>query len=82
MVVVSNFTPVPRRTYRLGVPYGGAWREMLNSDSELYGGSNVGNAGLVVADGKPWGDQPQSLLLTLPPLGTVYLEPTAEGPNA
>ncbi len=75
VVVVANFTPVARLGYRVGVPSGGTWHEILNSDAALYGGSNVGNAGLAVADELPWSNQPYSLGLTLPPLGTVYLKP-------
>jgi 1,4-alpha-glucan branching enzyme len=73
VLVACNFTPVPRYGYRLGVPVSGHWREALNSDAALYGGSNLGNAGGVWADGGPSHDQPHSLLLTLPPLSTVIL---------
>jgi 1,4-alpha-glucan branching enzyme len=72
-VVVCNFTPVPRHGYRLGVPYGGKWQEVLNSDAALYGGSNMGNGGTVWADGEPSHEQPCSLALTLPPLSTLIL---------
>ena len=75
VAVACNFTPVPRRGYRIGVPFAGRWREILNSDSALYGGSNVGNAGAVEAAARPWGGQPYSVDLTLPPLGAVYLRP-------
>jgi 1,4-alpha-glucan branching enzyme len=75
LVVVSNFTPVPRYGYRVGVPTGGPWREILNTDSSLYEGGNVGNAGQVWAEDEPWGSQPHSLCLTLPPLGAIYLRP-------
>ena len=73
VLVVCNFTPVPRYGYRLGVPQGGAWREVLNTDAGVYGGSNVGNAGIVAADGNPSHGLPASLLLTLPPLATLIL---------
>jgi 1,4-alpha-glucan branching enzyme len=72
-LVVCNFTPVPRYAYRLGVPQGGAWREVLNTDAAVYGGSNVGNGGGVQADDAPSHDLPASLLLTLPPLATIVL---------
>ncbi len=75
MVVVCNFTPVPRSGYRVGVPTGGQWREILNTDSSLYAGSNVGNGGMVWAQDEPWAGQPHSVCLTLPPLGAVYLRP-------
>ncbi len=78
VVVVSSFTPVPRLGYRVGVPFGGPWRELLNSDSELYGGSNVGNAGLVMAEEVPWSNQPHRVTLNIPPLGTLYLKPGGE----
>jgi 1,4-alpha-glucan branching enzyme len=77
VVVVLNFTPVPRETYRLGVPKAGVYRERLNSDSSFFGGSNVGNAGAVVAEPKPWMGHPWSLSLTLPPLAGLIL--IAEG---
>jgi len=72
---VSNFTPVPRQKYRLGVPRLGFWREVLNSDSAIYGGSNMGNAGGVEATVRPWHGLPCSVELTIPPLATVYLKP-------
>ena len=75
VVVVSNFTPVARYGYRVGVPTGGPWREVLNTDSSLYGGGNVGNAGQVWAADEGWAGKPHSLSLTLPPLGVIYLQP-------
>jgi 1,4-alpha-glucan branching enzyme len=67
---------VPRFGYGVGVPSGGVWREILNTDSGLYGGSNIGNAGFVAAADTPMHNQPNSLTLTLPPLATIIL--TAE----
>ena len=75
VVCACNFTPVPREKYRMGVPRGGYYRELLNSDSDLYGGSNMGNGGGVQADPIPWHDQPSSLLVTLPPLSVVFFKP-------
>ncbi len=75
LLVVCNFVPVVHVEYRLGVPQRGAWRELLNSDSEHYGGSNTGNAGVVATDEIPHHGHPQSLRLTLPPLAAVILEP-------
>jgi 1,4-alpha-glucan branching enzyme len=72
VLVVSNFTPVPRYRYRIGVPRGGRWREALNTDAAPYAGSNLGNAGGVVADARSVHDQPCSLELTLPPLATLF----------
>ena len=74
LVVVANFTPVPREGYRVGVPLPGFYRELLNSDSALYGGSNTGNARGVPAEPMPWQDQPYSAMLTIPPLGIIFLK--------
>jgi 1,4-alpha-glucan branching enzyme len=77
VVVACNMTPVVRSDYRVGVPFGGRWREILNSDSEIYGGSNVGNGGHLNALDESWHDRPTSLRLTLPPLAAVILAPEA-----
>ncbi len=74
VIAVSHFTPLVREAYRLGVPYSGAYQEILNTDSALYAGSNVGNMGLVLADDKPWHGQPYSIAITLPPLATVMFK--------
>ena len=71
-VVVVNFTPQVLRDYRVRVPFAGTWREVLNSDAELYGGSNVGNAGAVYTF--PTHDSPE-LRLVVPPLAAIYLVP-------
>jgi 1,4-alpha-glucan branching enzyme len=73
-VVILNFTPVPRHGYRVGVPRPGRYREVLNSDSRYYGGSDVGNA---VADTEPTPcmGQPCSIVVTLPPLAGIVLVP-------
>ncbi len=76
-VVVMNFTPVPRRDYRLGIPYPGLYREAFNSDSSLYAGSNLGNAGMVEAEALPWMGRPYSISISLPPLGAVVFIPNA-----
>ena len=73
-VAVVNFTPVPRPGYLVGVPDGGWYRELLNSDLAIYGGSNVGNGGGVRADGPPAHGFPVSLRVTLPPLGFLLLK--------
>jgi 1,4-alpha-glucan branching enzyme len=75
VLVVCNLTPVVRHGYRVGVPEGGAWRELCNTDSRHYGGSDLGNAGRVQADAQPGHGQPCSLELLLPPLATVFLRP-------
>jgi 1,4-alpha-glucan branching enzyme len=71
VLVCCNFTPVPRQGYRFGVPEGGLYDEVLNTDSALYGGSNVGNAGCVMADPVPAHGRAHSVAVTLPPLGVV-----------
>jgi 1,4-alpha-glucan branching enzyme len=73
VLVACNMTPVPRHGHRIGVPRAGAWREILNSDSAFYGGSNVGNAGAVQATSVASHGQQQSLELMLPPLSTIFL---------
>jgi len=75
MAGVFNFTPVVREGLRIGVPRDGHYAEVLNSDSDLYGGSNVGNLGGVTAESRPWMDRPCSVSLTLPPLAGVLLRP-------
>jgi 1,4-alpha-glucan branching enzyme len=75
VLVVGNFTPVPRVGYRLGVPFGGYWRELLNSDGREYGGSGMGNMGGVQAEAIAAHGRPYSLNLTLPPLAIVFLKP-------
>jgi 1,4-alpha-glucan branching enzyme len=71
VVVVANFTPVTRTGYRIGVPRAGYWKEILNSDAEIYGGSGVGNCGGLPSEPHPFRDHPQSLVVTAPPLGVV-----------
>jgi 1,4-alpha-glucan branching enzyme len=73
-VMVTNFTPVPRQGYRIGVPAAGRYAEILNSDSEIYGGSNVGNAGGVEAEAHPMHGFDYSISLAVPPLGSVLLK--------
>ncbi|HSF10692.1 MAG TPA: 1,4-alpha-glucan branching protein GlgB [Nitrospirales bacterium] len=75
VVCALNLTPVPREAYRMGVPTAGYYRELLNSDSEVYGGSNMGNAGGVQAEDMPWHGQPFSVVITLPPLAAVFFKP-------
>jgi len=75
ILVVCNFTPVPRYNYRVGVPRGGRWRELLNSDAEYYGGSGMGNQGGAEAQPMPYEDFGQSLSLTVPPLAVLFFKP-------
>jgi 1,4-alpha-glucan branching enzyme len=74
LLLVCNFTPVPRYNYRVGVPQGGRWEEVLNSDAPLYGGSGQGNMGGVRAAPVPWHGRSYLLNLTLPPLGVIALK--------
>jgi len=69
---VFNFTPVPRTTYRLGVPSLGYYREIFNSDAADFGGGNVVNGGGVMSENVPWMGQPCSIVITLPPLAAVW----------
>jgi 1,4-alpha-glucan branching enzyme len=75
MLVACNFTPVPRPSYRLGVPVAGRWREVLNSDAAGYGGSGMGNLGGVDTFPVPSHGHPYSIELILPPMAVLYLEP-------
>ena len=77
MLVVSNFTPVRREGYRVGVPEPGLWSERLNTDSHHYAGGNVGNLGAVATEPRPMHGHAQSLRLTLPPMSTLYLQVVA-----
>jgi 1,4-alpha-glucan branching enzyme len=74
VVVALNFTPVPRYGYRIGLPRPGRYEEILNTDSVYYGGSNVGNAGVIVAEALPWMGLGCSAAVTLPPLAGIILE--------
>jgi 1,4-alpha-glucan branching enzyme len=76
LVVVCNFTPVPHEGYRLGVPAQRFYAEILNSDSDVYWGSNMGNRGGFESEPTPWQGQPYSLELTLPPLAVCVFKPT------
>ena len=73
VAVVSNFTPVPLDSYRIGLPLSGRWEEILNTDAGRYGGSNLGNLGGVMAKAEPSHGLPASAEVVLPPLATVFL---------
>jgi 1,4-alpha-glucan branching enzyme len=75
VIAVCNFTPVPRDVYRVGVPKAGFYREIMNTDSRFYEGSDVGNDGGVNAEPIPWNDRPYSIKLKLPPLAVMYFKP-------
>ncbi|MGH9125415.1 MAG: 1,4-alpha-glucan branching protein GlgB [Acidimicrobiales bacterium] len=75
LACIANLTPVPHDGYRIGLPMAGRWREVLNTDSEFFGGSGMGNGGEVVATPTSWHGLPASVELTLPPLSVLWLEP-------
>ncbi len=75
VVCVANFSAVPHEGYRVGLPSGGTWHEVLNTDADSYTGSGVGNLGSVTASEGGWHDQPASATVTVPPLGTIWLRP-------
>jgi 1,4-alpha-glucan branching enzyme len=75
LACVANLSPVPRYAYRIGLPVGGQWREVLNTDALGFGGSGVGNAGEAWAGDNSWHGQPFSTEMTLPPLAVVWLTP-------
>jgi len=75
VLVVANFTPVPRQSYRVGVPFAGRWTELFNSDADIYAGSNYGNGGGALTEEVPSHGQSLSLELNLPPLAVLILKP-------
>ena len=75
VIVLANFTPVPRENYRIGVPHPGRYREILNTDSAAYGGTNVGNLGAVTSEQIPWLGREHSIKLRVPPLAALILKP-------
>ncbi len=77
LVCVANFSAMPHENYRIGLPSTGRWDEVLNTDADAYCGSGVGNLGSVLAVEEPWHGRPASASLRLPPLGTVWLRPSA-----
>ncbi len=81
IMAAANFTPVPRTNYRFGVPRAGCWRELLNSDAKIYGGSGYGNLGGLNAAPIPSHGHNYSLSVVLPPLGIVFLESEASEPS-
>ncbi|HET9386328.1 MAG TPA: alpha amylase C-terminal domain-containing protein, partial [Gemmatimonadales bacterium] len=79
VLVACNLTPVPRENYFIGVPRAGVWTETLNSDARVYGGSGWGNLGKVEAAPVGAHGRPYSIVVTLPPLSTIYFESAADG---
>jgi 1,4-alpha-glucan branching enzyme len=80
LACVANFAGQPNEGYRVGLPYAGRWREVLNTDAEAYGGSGVGNLGSVEAQAQPWHGRPASVVLRLPPAGVLWLVPETDQP--
>jgi 1,4-alpha-glucan branching enzyme len=78
LVCVTNFSPVPRHDYVIGLPSAGVWEEVLNTDAEAYGGSGVGNLGSITATDAPSHGQPASAAITIPPLATVWFRPAED----
>jgi 1,4-alpha-glucan branching enzyme len=73
-LAVFNFTPVMHESYRVGAPFGGEWKEILNSDAKEYGGSGFGNQGMALAEPAPIHNQRFSLNLVLPPLSALFFK--------
>ena len=79
IAVVCNFAGIPHNDFRIGLPKGGSWKEILNTDDLAYGGSGVGNFGDITTERVPWNGRPFSADLQLPPFGVIYLAPVAGG---
>lgn len=74
IIILCNFTPVPRWNYRIGVPYEGEYEEVFNSDLEEFGGSGVGNKKTIISKNQNWHNQPYSVEIEIPPLGVLFLK--------
>ena len=72
---IANFSAVPHLGYRVGLPAAGRWREVINTDAIVYGGSGAGNLGGIEAEAEPWHGLPASASITVPPLGVLWLTP-------
>jgi 1,4-alpha-glucan branching enzyme len=81
LACVANFAGTPHHDYRIGLPLAGRWRELVNTDAGLYGGSGVGNLGSVTAQDRPWHGLPASAVLQLPPSGVLWLTPIDDDPG-
>ena len=79
LACVANFSGTPKPDYRVGLPFAGRWREVLNTDAQIYGGSGVGNLGAVEAEPTMWHGRPASAVLQLPPSGVLWLVPEPFG---
>ena len=78
---VANFAGGPHLTYRIGLPHAGRWREVINTDATAYGGSGVGNLGVIEAIPEPWHGRPASAVIAVPPLGVLWLAPENPAPD-
>jgi 1,4-alpha-glucan branching enzyme len=79
LACIANFSGEPHEQYQIGLPHAGRWREALNTDAQGYGGSGVGNLGVIDAMLEPWHGRPASAVVTLPPLGVLWLVPETPG---
>ena len=77
MACIANMSGAPRQNYRVGLPCPGTWREVLNTDAEIYGGSGGGNFGAVIAADEAWHGQPASATMYLPALSVMWFVPDA-----
>src|SRR5204863_151900 len=75
LACVFNFSGSEHTRYRLGLPHAGTWREVLNTDADIYNGSGIGNYGAVEATEEPWHGRPASTVMVLPPLAALWFEP-------
>jgi 1,4-alpha-glucan branching enzyme len=75
LACVFNFSGSEHSRYRLGLPHAGAWREVLNTDADIYNGTGIGNYGAVEATDEPWHGRPASAVMVLPPLAALWFEP-------
>ena len=73
VIIVLNFTPVVRKNYRIGVPFGGHYEELFNSDSSYYDGTNTGNSDPIISEEKTWMNKDHSISITLPPLAGLII---------
>jgi 1,4-alpha-glucan branching enzyme len=78
---IANFSAMPHLDYKVGLPVAGRWREVINTDAIVYGGSGVGNLGGIEAEPEPWHGLPASASITIPPLGVLWLTPVPEEPG-
>ncbi len=78
MACMANLTPIPRYGYRVGLPLGGRWEVLLNSDATCFAGSGTDVGPVLEAEERPWHGEEHSVVLTLPPLGVVWLAPISQ----